>query len=1035
MKLLIKNLTIGSVLLAPFLLLDLQAQNANMAATKLASWSRAWHQRLVDKTSQHDLLTSPNLFNPLTKNWVTSFRYAETNLLQKTLPPPKLAAKHTLAGDVQMAWAQQFGSQLLPSDDAASDIAVDRDGNVYVTGYLTNQPFGTDYFTVKYDVAGHKLWEARYNGDGNDDDFATAMAVDAEGSVYVTGSSKTEANASDYVTIKYNTNGATQWLARYDLQNGAGRSYDAATALAIDDSGNVYVSGWSENDFATVKYGAAGVEQWRTRYPGSGSTEVSAIAVDPSGNVYLAGQNNDAFIAIKYNSAGQKEWSGGYSEFTGSRGIATALAVDQRGGVYVTGMYEGLSHPQYLTIKFNREGVREWTAFYRGPEPCNWNIATALALDDSGEVYVTGESGLFQEVCEDGTCVTSEDIDYATVKYNRAGAMQWSVRYGPADGCSHAVAVKIDRAGNVLVTGYDRQDFVTLKYDRDGEQQWLRSFNDEVGAEDVAVASFIDDMGNVYVTGWSMRNQDKDWATVKYNDAGVTQWVVRENSPGNSFDLAKALALDSEGNIYIAGASQNAPGQAQTPSTWTVINYNSTGATNWKHHGPNVKNFRNQAEKIAVDANGNIYIIASQYDLNHLYHRYGVLTKHDREGMELWSVAFDSTDHEGYSRPTAIALDRFGNVYVAGSSHHADFATIKYDASGQMLWQKYENLGPQSFNGAAVIACDDSGNVYVAGVADGDGVTIKYDAAGTQQWLARYHATEAITRVAGMIIEPASKGGNIYWLAAIGYYTDYLTLKYNHAGEQQWEARFSRPGNTFEQPAALAIDDLSNVYVTGEAATIKYNHNGVPVWTVATGATALAVDEAGNLYTAGPYVDSMHTHDTADFFTVKYNALGALEWSARYDGPGNSLDYPVAIALDQSRNVYVTGQSRSDESQHWSYFTTIKYSQTALAVNDKKPNTVTKFYLAQNFPNPFNPSTRIRYSLARASHVTLTIYDFLGREITTLVNEIKSAGEYDVQWSPQDLAGGVYIYRLQAGDPSASSGQGFVESKKLVFLP
>jgi len=264
-------------------------------------------------------------------------------------------------------------------------------------------------------------------------------------------------------------------------------------------------------------------------------------------------------------------------------------------------------------------------------------------------------------------------------------------------------------------------------------------------------------------------------------------------------------------------------------------------------------------------------------------------------------------------------------------------------------------------------------------------------------------------------------------LASIGYYSDYLTIKYNRAGGQSWEARYSRPGNSFDHPAALAIDGLENVYVTGDAATIKYDRDGAPIWNVARGATALAVDESGNLYTTGLHSDSTRTHDAADFFTVKYNAFGALEWSARYDGPGHSLDYPEAIALDQARNVYVTGQSRSDESQHWSYFTTVKYTQNALAVNDRGPNITGSFHLAQNFPNPFNPSTRIHYTLAQSGRVTLKIFDVLGREIATLVNEIKAAGEYDALWSPENLSGGVYIYRLQSGN--------FVESKKLVFMP
>jgi len=670
-----------------------------------------------------------------------------------------------------------------------------------------------------------------------------------------------------------------------------------------------------------------------------------------------------------------------------------------------------LSYPEYLTIKFNRDGTRAWAAFYRGPEPCNWNIATALALDDSGQVYVTGESGRFYEDCSNGPCVTREDIDYATIKYNRAGEMQWSARYGPAEGCSHAAAVKVDRAGDVVVTGYDRQDFATLKYDRDGRQQWIASFNGAEGTDDVVVAAAIDAAGNVYVTGWSMRDQDKDFATVKYDNAGVTQWVARENGSGNSFDCATTLALDNGGNVYVAGASQNLSG---TSSIWTMINYHAAGATNWERHGQSARNFRNTAEKIAIDATGNIYVIGSRYDLSRLYHRYGTLAKYNRAGMELWSTAFDSTDSEGHSLPTALGVDRFGNVYVTGASNSADFVTIKYDADGKVLWKARENPGLQSFNGATAMASDDSGNIYVAGVADGDGVTLKYDSAGIKQWTARYHAAEAINRVVGIVVEPARAGENIYVLADIGFYAEYLTLKYNRAGAREWEARYSRPGASFDHPAALAVDGMGNVYVTGDAATIKYDRNGALIWKVEAGATALAVDESGNLYTTGLYSDSTRSQVAADFFTVKYDAFGEPEWSARYDGPGNSLDYPVAIALDQSSNVYVTGQSRSDESQHWSYFTTIKYSQNAVAVNDKKPNVTKSFDLSQNFPNPFNPATRIRYSLAQSSQVTLQVFDTLGREVATLINEMKGPGNYEAQWMPENLPGGVYLYRMPA---------------------
>jgi hypothetical protein len=84
------------------------------------------------------------------------------------------------------------------------------------------------------------------------------------------------------------------------------------------------------------------------------------------------------------------------------------------------------------------------------------------------------------------------------------------------------------------------------------------------------------------------------------------------------------------------------------------------------------------------------------------------------------------------------------------------------------------------------------------------------------------------------------------------------------------------------------------------------------------------------------------------------------------------------------------------------------------------------FSLGQNYPNPFNPTTMIRYTLAAPSDVRLTVYDMLGREVTTLVNERKEAGAYDVRFDASSLASGLYFYRLKAG--------AFVETRKLLLL-
>jgi hypothetical protein len=84
------------------------------------------------------------------------------------------------------------------------------------------------------------------------------------------------------------------------------------------------------------------------------------------------------------------------------------------------------------------------------------------------------------------------------------------------------------------------------------------------------------------------------------------------------------------------------------------------------------------------------------------------------------------------------------------------------------------------------------------------------------------------------------------------------------------------------------------------------------------------------------------------------------------------------------------------------------------------------FALLQNYPNPFNPSTTIRYELPGTSHVILSVYDMLGREVSVLVNDRREAGVYEVKFDGSNLASGVYIYRLQAGN--------FVQSKRFILL-
>ena len=104
-----------------------------------------------------------------------------------------------------------------------------------------------------------------------------------------------------------------------------------------------------------------------------------------------------------------------------------------------------------------------------------------------------------------------------------------------------------------------------------------------------------------------------------------------------------------------------------------------------------------------------------------------------------------------------------------------------------------------------------------------------------------------------------------------------------------------------------------------------------------------------------------------------------------------------------------------------------KYNITVTGVEDSQNKNISEsFALEQNYPNPFNPSTTIRYQIPTAGIVTLKIYDVLGNEVATLVNEEKSAGSYEVNFNASSLASGIYFYKIQAGS--------FVQTKKMILL-
>ena len=271
-------------------------------------------------------------------------------------------------------WTNRYDE---PAGSHATGIAVDSSNNVVVTGGA-----GDEFATIKYSAAGAPLWTNRYHGPGTGYDAATAIAVDGNGSVFVTGQSVGSSGDFDYATIKYSAAGGPLWTNRY---NGPANGDDFAHAIAVDSSGNVLVTGSTTNssggyDFATLSYSNAGAPQWTNRYNAVESSGV-ALAVDRNGNVFVTGSSAATngyadYLTVAYSSAGVLLWTNRYYRPpTGWDYVRGGIAVDPNGNVLVAG--------DSTTLAFSGAGVPLWTNL-------NPAIARAIAVDRNGNVFVTG---------------------------------------------------------------------------------------------------------------------------------------------------------------------------------------------------------------------------------------------------------------------------------------------------------------------------------------------------------------------------------------------------------------------------------------------------------------------------------------------------------------------------------------------------------------------------------------------------------------------------------------------------------------------
>jgi hypothetical protein len=160
-----------------------------------------------------------------------------------------------------------------------------------------------------------------------------------------------------------------------------------------------------------------------------------------------------------------------------------------------------------------------------------------------------------------------------------------------------------------------------------------------------------------------------------------------------------------------------------------------------------------------------------------------------------------------------------------------------------------------------------------------------------------------------------------------------------------------------------------------------------------------------------------------DAYLIRTNASGDTLWTRTFGG--SSYDGGRSVQQTSDGGYVIAGVTSSFGAGLYDVYL-IKTNANGVVSVPAEASTPGGFALEENYPNPFNPVTTFQFSIGNRQLTILKVYDVLGQEVATLVNEVKQPGTYAVQWDASGVASGVYFYQLQSGE--------FLSTKKLILI-
>jgi uncharacterized delta-60 repeat protein len=959
---------------------------------------------------------------------------------------------------VPLLWESRYTGAGDNSDKFNKIISVPG-GDYVAVGFTTRNGKYKDFLTVKISGSTMDTLWTRTKGTGSGDDEAISCASDASGNIFVTGYRDGGTTQDDIYTIKYDASGTDIWDTAFNSPIDSALLDERPVDCGVDPSGNFIIAGWTEwgtwslnqNDFLILKYDSNGSLLWRTRYNRSGfKDEATAMVIDATGDVYVTGRSavgtDDDWVTMKLDgTTGAHLWSPVriYSSGNGDD-RPVDIALDNTGLPLITGRGKnGSGNDVYKTLKYSAAGALLLNL--TTPATGGNARATSLAIDQStNDIYVTGEG--------DGSLV-SDDYDVMTVKYNASGIQQWKRDWaGAAQNEDVGKDIVVDPFGNILICGntdgdpdptHSNFDWINLKYDASGVLQYQQAVNGSRDNDDEAASLVSDAAGNAHAVGY-INNTDaqKDAARVIYDPSGNSLHTLLYNGEGDFNESSHAMAQDNSGNTYIAGYAyvetdnKNIFAGKIDPSGNLVDTFLFNGSNDDD----------DELTDIAVDASGNVY--ACGYTKTNGQKSNFILIRFNSNLDTAWTRQYDFIGQR--DKAVSLKVDGTG-IYVTGESDadindtldNDDIFTIKYDAGGSVLWsQRYDDA--QGWRDQPVkLILGQNNKVYVTGrnsnIHDDDIVLLAYDrttgAVATGLYPVSWNANFSDDDRASDIIEDAS--GNVYvsGLTQSSFVDDYTLLKFDPTGVLLWSSIVDMNVSQEDRADALALDASGNVVVAGQTdvdadpLTTNYNYGTLiydPAGNYVCPSAPFMYNGAGDgddipvaanvngneILVTGQSAEGTSTNRNKNIMTrfISIGGCADLTTYAEYDGPAGGGDAPNATILASS-TLFITGSS--DGSDNQKDIITLKFD-VATGVNDLAKQSIS----ATVFPNPLHTTSTLGLENFSSDDLAVKIYNVLG-EVVYSVDHISS----NITLDKTDFDDGVYSYQVLDGEKLLTSGR------------